>query len=169
MRLPILLLAAVVAVGCGSCLVRAVQLVRAAPDLFPADVDTDGTGYGGPEAGPSRPCAPTDPAFVAEFSGDPLITTVPPGAMLRLPRTLENCAGDGGGVASLVEGAPPGSTGPVTGHYRALLVAGGWVVAETPAAGALLSATRAWRDSTVFFSLWVHADVFRAEITLGPP
>jgi hypothetical protein len=165
MRLPVLLLAAVIAVACGSCVVKGVQAVRAAPDLFPPD--TSASEFDPPRTDPPV-CVPPDPAFVAEFSVDPLITAVPPGAMLRSPGTEQNCGSDGGAVYSRSEGARPGSRAAVTEHYRALAVAGGWTVSNPPTEGALLSATRPWRDRPVYFTLWGVENEFHAKITPLP-
>lgn len=162
-RLPLLLLAAVVAVACGSLVVGTLLAV---PQMIPPNKT------GGPLTTPNDvrplPCSTPDPSFVATFSVDPLMTTAPPGATLSVSSTQENCGGANGGVSSTVEGAPPGSQGPVTRHYRALAVAGGWTVADRPTAGALLSATRPWQGRTAYFTLWLQARSFRAEITPVP-
>ncbi|GAA1034844.1 hypothetical protein GCM10009557_40720 [Virgisporangium ochraceum] len=122
---------------------------------------------------PALPCTTPDPAFVTEFSVDPLMTTVPPGlppgATLHAPTTQQTtCWGADGGVSSTIEGVPPGSEAAVTAHYRALAVAGGWTLSDPPTAGSLLSATRPWRTRTAYFTVWLHRNGFRAEITPVP-
>jgi hypothetical protein len=166
--LPGILLAAVVAAGCSSCVVFAVQLIGSVPEMIPPS--KNGSYSHDYRRDPPSVCRPTDPVLAEELHRDPLIVTPPPNTTSDLPRTLESCGADGGGIVTVVR--PTSPTGPesVAAHYRPLLLAGGWTVSDPPAEEyELLSATRAWRDRSLVFSLFPYEGSFWVTIEMPRP